>query len=278
MWGTKDNPVGNWSPYVAGGNVKNGQAFIKLGWNPIYLEEATPFRDVMPDWGVKIECDGEGCNGLPCAIDPAVNKVNEMVGGSTTGAGGASFCVVTVPEGVNANFVVFGGSEGSGDDSAKGGDSAKGKPSAASPVPASQSTGAVRSSAAPSPSPLPYSPSDSSLSDSASSGDESSENISSPGDEDVPPSDDLDTPPVHQARGPDSKSASTPLHAPLEFFERTNSTNSTIAPGTPSVTPSISQTSPTVAVFSGGASTERITVGSVLLSSLMVLTTLTLSN
>ena len=62
VWGTKDSPVGNWSPYVAGANVNdNGESFIKLGWNPIYLEEATPFKNEMPNWGVKIECDGAGC-------------------------------------------------------------------------------------------------------------------------------------------------------------------------------------------------------------------------
>lgn len=66
----------------------------------------------MPTWGVKIECDGKGCNGLPCEIDPARNNVNEMVGSSSNGAGGGAFCVVTVPKDVNANFVVFDGSGG----------------------------------------------------------------------------------------------------------------------------------------------------------------------
>lgn len=102
--------MGNWSPYVAGANTdRNGDTYIKLAWNPIYLEPATPFRDKMPTWGVKIECEGQ-CNGLPCAIDPAYHKVNEVEGqGSSDGAGGANFCVVTVPEGSNANFVVFEG-------------------------------------------------------------------------------------------------------------------------------------------------------------------------
>ena len=71
VWGTSSNPFGNWSPYVAGANTDgNGNTFVKLGWNPIYLEPATPFRNTMPNWGVSIECDGSGCNGLPCAIDP----------------------------------------------------------------------------------------------------------------------------------------------------------------------------------------------------------------
>lgn len=95
---------------MAGANTdRNGDTYIKLAWNPIYLEPATPFRDKMPTWGVKIECEGH-CNGLPCAIDPAYHKVNEVEGQTSSGgAGGANFCVVTVPEGSNANFVVFEG-------------------------------------------------------------------------------------------------------------------------------------------------------------------------
>lgn len=91
---------------------------MKIGWNPIYLEPATPFRNEVPSFGVEIECEGNGCNGLPCKIDPAVNKVNEMIGSTEDGAGGASFCVVTVPKGEKANVVVFesGGDSDSGDD------------------------------------------------------------------------------------------------------------------------------------------------------------------
>ncbi|PWY66443.1 hypothetical protein BO70DRAFT_383101 [Aspergillus heteromorphus CBS 117.55] len=115
VWGTLENPFGNWSPYVAGANTDStGNTFVKIGWNPIYLELTTPFRDVIPDFGIEIECEGSGCNGLPCSIDPAVNGVNEMTGSSTDGAGGAAFCVVTVPKGGKANIVVFdkGGSSG----------------------------------------------------------------------------------------------------------------------------------------------------------------------
>ena len=116
VWGSNGNPFGNWSPYVAGANVDNsGNTFIKLGWNPIYLEPTTPFRNNMPTWGVKIDCPNGGCNGLPCAIDPSQNGVNQMHGGASSGAGGGNFCVVTVPKGVTANFVVF-NSGGSQDD------------------------------------------------------------------------------------------------------------------------------------------------------------------
>ncbi|PKY08959.1 hypothetical protein P168DRAFT_27406 [Aspergillus campestris IBT 28561] len=109
VWGTSSNPYGNWSPYVAGANTdKKGQTFVKLAWNPVYLEPATPFRDVVPDFGVEIECDGGECQGLPCKIDPDVNAVNEVCGKSEKeGAGGGAFCVVTVPKGAKAHIVVF---------------------------------------------------------------------------------------------------------------------------------------------------------------------------
>ncbi|KAI1619163.1 SUN domain-containing protein [Exophiala viscosa] len=123
VWGTNANPYGNWSPYVAGANVDaSGNTYIKLGWNPIYLEEATPFRNEMPTWGVEIDCPNGGCNGLPCAIDPSKNSVNEMEGGSTVGAGGATFCVVTVEKGSSAQFIVSsaGGSSSGSSSSSSG--------------------------------------------------------------------------------------------------------------------------------------------------------------
>lgn len=108
-WGTSANPYGNWSPYVVGANTdKDGRTFVKLGWNPIYLEPATPFRDIVPDFGAEIQCEGDNCEGLPCKIDPSSNGVNEITGETTTdGAGGGSFCVVTVPKGEKANIVVW---------------------------------------------------------------------------------------------------------------------------------------------------------------------------
>ncbi|RMZ89541.1 hypothetical protein DV736_g3227, partial [Chaetothyriales sp. CBS 134916] len=108
VWGSSSDPWGNWSPYVAGANVdSSGDTFIKLGWNPIYLEPATPFRNTMPTWGVKIDCPDGNCNGLPCAIDPSQDRVNQINGGQAIGAGGGNFCVVTVPKGSTANFIVF---------------------------------------------------------------------------------------------------------------------------------------------------------------------------
>ncbi|KAI5797657.1 hypothetical protein EDC01DRAFT_613918 [Geopyxis carbonaria] len=109
VWGTSDKPIGNWSPYVAGANKDStGNTFLKLGWNPIYLEPATPFRNEVPDWGVRVEC--EGCTGLPCEINPNIHKVNEILSDKKVnepGAGGATFCVVGVPDGVTATIEVF---------------------------------------------------------------------------------------------------------------------------------------------------------------------------
>lgn len=137
VWGTSAYPMGNWSPYVAGANtVANGETFVKLGWNPIYLQPTTPFRNVMPNFGVEITCDSPGCNGLPCKIDPAVHGVNEMSGGSADGAGGASFCVVTVPSGQKANIVISGGSGSPSSDA----DSTLGSPDLSSSSRSSTST------------------------------------------------------------------------------------------------------------------------------------------
>ncbi|EFE44300.1 hypothetical protein TRV_00916 [Trichophyton verrucosum HKI 0517] len=171
VWGTNANPWGNWSPYVSGANTDHsGQTFLKLGWNPIYLETATPFRDESPKFGVKVEC--EGCNGLPCEIDPAKNKVNEITGSGTDGAGGAAFCVVTVPKGTQATIVVFegGNSGGSGDyghgdkdEKPKDDDKKEPKPSSSSSSPAPSSTPSSSSSTQ---SPTPTSTSASSSSES----------------------------------------------------------------------------------------------------------------
>ncbi|KAL4750684.1 hypothetical protein BDW72DRAFT_109917 [Aspergillus terricola var. indicus] len=115
VWGTSSNPWGNWAAYVAGANTDgDGNTFVKIGWNPIYLEDTTPFRSMRPDYGVEIECESDSCNGLPCKIDPAENDVNEVTGSSSDGAGGANFCVVTVPKGEKARLVVFDSSSGGG--------------------------------------------------------------------------------------------------------------------------------------------------------------------
>jgi hypothetical protein len=147
VWGSNTSPVGNWSPYVAGANTDaSGNTFVKLGWNPIYLEPATPFRSTMPTWGVQITCSGGNCNGLPCAIDPSQNSVNQMVGSSSNGAGGGAFCVVTVPKGATANFEVFEGSAGSSS-SWQGGPGGGSWSSGASLAPSSSSAAPTTSAA-----------------------------------------------------------------------------------------------------------------------------------
>lgn len=120
IWGTKEKPHGNWSPYVAGANQdKNGDTFVTLGWNPIYIEPETPFREERPDFGVRIKCEGS-CTGLPCEINPDKNDVNEITkpesSGNAPGAGGAHFCVVNVKKGGKAIVEVF-NAGGSGDES-----------------------------------------------------------------------------------------------------------------------------------------------------------------
>lgn len=134
IWGTSANPVGNWSPYTAGANtVSNGDTYLKIGWNPIYLEPATPFRDVKPEFGIEILCDGDGCNGLPCRIDPSTMGVNEMDAPDVfTGAGGATGCVVTVPSGAKANIVVFDTSGGSSSETVSASTSSASKSSSSS--------------------------------------------------------------------------------------------------------------------------------------------------
>jgi Beta-glucosidase (SUN family) len=147
IWGSNTSPVGNWAPYVAGANTDaSGNTYVKLGWNPVYLEAATPFRNTMPTWGVEITCSGGNCNGLPCKIDPSQNSVNEMVGSSSNGAGGGAFCVVTVPKGATATFEVFEGSSGSSSSSWQGHSSSSA--SAAPSTSSSSSTAPTSSSSA----------------------------------------------------------------------------------------------------------------------------------
>ncbi|KAF8455253.1 hypothetical protein BDZ91DRAFT_538891 [Kalaharituber pfeilii] len=121
IWGSKDKPHGNWTPYVAGANeLDNGETFVKIGWNPIYLEPATPFRDVVPDYGIRVECEGT-CGGLPCEINPAVHGVNEVSQMKGSGAGGANFCVVSVKKGSKANLVIFNKNGGGKEEGREGG-------------------------------------------------------------------------------------------------------------------------------------------------------------
>lgn len=107
VWGDPSQPIGNWSPYVAGANtVDNGDTYVKIGWNPIWLESGLSSQE--PNFGVKIDCPGGGCNGLPCSINPANDGINGIESpDKTSGVGDAKFCVVTIPQGKTANIVVF---------------------------------------------------------------------------------------------------------------------------------------------------------------------------
>lgn len=124
-WGSKDKPQGNWAPYVAGANQDdNGDTFVKIGWNPVYLEKDNNLDSNKPKFGVRIKCDDGKCNGDPCEIDPRKQDVNEVKGGSgdsgksdgSKGAGDGKFCVVTAPKGSKAVIEVF---DASGSDNKK---------------------------------------------------------------------------------------------------------------------------------------------------------------
>ncbi|KAK9314171.1 hypothetical protein V1524DRAFT_398738 [Lipomyces starkeyi] len=119
VWGSTSNPWGNWSPYVAGANTDStGTTFVKLGWNPVYLEDSSPYQNTLPSWGVNITCPDGGCTGLPCGIDPSVHGVNQCYN-QATGAGGGNFCVVGVQSGKSATLEVFSSGSSSSSSNAK---------------------------------------------------------------------------------------------------------------------------------------------------------------
>jgi hypothetical protein len=151
IWGDESKPLGNWAPYAVGGQTTStGQTFYKIGWNPIYMGS---YGTTNPGFGVKIECAGEGCNGVPCSIDPSVDGVGGVTSADqTVGAGGASFCVVTIPKGGTANIVVFEVGNSNAGSGAQGSSSAAAAPSSTSapapsttppPPPSSTSTQAA---------------------------------------------------------------------------------------------------------------------------------------
>ncbi|KAI1759290.1 glycoside hydrolase family 132 protein [Hypoxylon sp. FL1150] len=132
-WGVETEPKGNWSPYVAGANtVGDGSTYVKIGLNPVWQDSA--LVNTKPDFGLKIECPDGGCNGIPCECDGNGVRSNNKA----TGAGGADFCVVTVPKGGKANIVVFNldGSEG-GSGSSSSSSSSSAAPESTSTQPSS---------------------------------------------------------------------------------------------------------------------------------------------
>ncbi|KAH6635173.1 hypothetical protein B0J18DRAFT_40035 [Chaetomium sp. MPI-SDFR-AT-0129] len=117
IWGVITEAIGNWAAFVAGANtMSTGETFVKIAWNPEYLK--TPLTKKVPTYGLRIECPGGGCNGMPCVIDPSKGGVNGLDSPSeASGVGDANFCVVTVPKGGTANIVVFNTDGSGGDDS-----------------------------------------------------------------------------------------------------------------------------------------------------------------
>ncbi|AQZ12797.1 YMR244W [Zygosaccharomyces parabailii] len=108
QWGDDSHAQGNWAPYVAGANQEsNGDTYVKIGWNPKFT--GSSLSNNKPNFGIKITCDDEGsCDGLPCSIDPSKGSVNDVTSkDSSSGAGGADFCVVTAKNGAHAKVEIF---------------------------------------------------------------------------------------------------------------------------------------------------------------------------
>ncbi|KAI5798656.1 hypothetical protein FPQ18DRAFT_254703 [Pyronema domesticum] len=110
VWGNNTVPAGNWAPYVLGLNKReDGEIFATLGWNPIWIEPTTPFREEVPEFGARIICEGVGCHDTQCEINPAVNKANEVSAGANglIGVGGAAACIVTAPQTAQLRIELF---------------------------------------------------------------------------------------------------------------------------------------------------------------------------
>ncbi|KAI0838930.1 hypothetical protein F5Y06DRAFT_35666 [Hypoxylon sp. FL0890] len=161
-WGDESKPIGNWSPYVAGANtVSDGSTYVKLGINPVW--QASSLYNTKPNFGLRVECPAGNCNGAKCEVSgDGVESDNKA-----TGAGGADFCVVTVPKGGKANIVVF---------NLDGSDGGSGSSSSSSSQPSS--TQASSTSSTPTTSSVPSSTSTSTSSSSKSSSKSSSSSSS----------------------------------------------------------------------------------------------------
>ncbi|KAK4186867.1 hypothetical protein QBC35DRAFT_252166 [Podospora australis] len=145
IWGTKSEPIGNWSPFVAGGNtLDSGVTFAKIAWNPEWLRD---LGKETPSYGLKIECPSGKCNGLPCVIDPSKTGIGGVESPNTSSVdGGGDFCVVTIPKGESANIVVF-NTDGSSSKPEKPKESKKEEPTHPPPPPKPTTTAAKPTSA-----------------------------------------------------------------------------------------------------------------------------------
>lgn len=108
-WGSSSNPYGNWAPYVAGFNMDdNGNTYAKIGWNPIYVESASPFSSEKPNFGIRLKCDDPSqCNGDTCEINPATYGYNEVSNDQQSKADGASWCMVTASGNTGVTVEIF---------------------------------------------------------------------------------------------------------------------------------------------------------------------------
>ncbi|CDK29744.1 unnamed protein product [Kuraishia capsulata CBS 1993] len=109
VWGSTANPYGNWSPYVAGMNMDDsGNTYVKVGWNPVYFEDSSPFKDQNPSFGLKVTCDDESkCNGGSCTINPKTVGLNKVKSDSAGESLDAAYCVITASDYGSATIEVF---------------------------------------------------------------------------------------------------------------------------------------------------------------------------
>lgn len=108
-WGSTSNPYGNWSPYVAGFNMdNNGNTYAKIGWNPIYVDDSSPFKDSNPNFGIRLKCDDPSkCNGGTCEINPNTYGLNKVSNSQQADSEGAAWCVVTATDYSGVSVEIF---------------------------------------------------------------------------------------------------------------------------------------------------------------------------
>ncbi|KAJ1642642.1 hypothetical protein LPJ64_005521 [Coemansia asiatica] len=95
IWGTENQPVGNWGPYIfGGGQGKDGNTYVSVQYNPLYVSKGYSTAEVF---NVKIECGQGNCN------FPAGGECKCEKGRCSVDNG----CTVTLPQGATANFVLY---------------------------------------------------------------------------------------------------------------------------------------------------------------------------
>ena len=88
--------------------------YVALSWNPVYLENESPYNDLVPNFGVKIDCHGTACNNGECAIDPSVTGINGVLGVAAENSAenpakgpAQAYCIAAIPQGAYAEVQVF---------------------------------------------------------------------------------------------------------------------------------------------------------------------------